>query len=78
MSTQKRPDEDFDEEIRSHIDLETGRLVEEGVTDLTLVPKCERALRASHATGARRRSGARERVYGSPRGEAPRLRLKPE
>ena len=30
--------------------------------NLTLVPRCERAWRASHATGARRRSGARERV----------------
>ena len=29
----------------------------------------------SHAIGARRRSGARERVSGSPRGEAPRIRL---
>src|SRR5437899_3145902 len=27
----------------------------------------------SHANGARRRSGARESVQGSPRGEAPRL-----
>jgi hypothetical protein len=36
---------------------------------------CERAWRASHAIGARRRSGARERVSGSPRGEAPRMRL---
>ncbi len=35
----------------------------------------ERAWRASHANGARRRSGARERVWGSPRGEAPRIRL---
>ena len=30
--------------------------------NLTLVPRCERASRASHASGARRRSGARERV----------------
>ena len=30
--------------------------------------------RVSHANGARRRSGARESVSGSPRGEAPRLR----
>ena len=29
----------------------------------------------SHANGARRRSGARESVSGSPRGEAPRIRL---
>jgi hypothetical protein len=29
--------------------------------------------RVSHANGARRRSGARESVLGSPRGEAPRL-----
>jgi len=29
----------------------------------------------SHANGARRRSGARERVSGSPRGEAPRVRI---
>src|SRR5262245_55308927 len=42
---------------------------------LTLGQKCERALRASHGTGARRRSGARGLVWGSPRGEAPRLRL---
>src|SRR4051812_21049815 len=35
----------------------------------------ERVPRASHAIGARRRSGARERVSGSPRGEAPRTRL---
>src|SRR5437867_4721690 len=33
----------------------------------------ERASRASHANGARRRSGARESVSGSPRGEAPRM-----
>jgi ATP-binding protein involved in chromosome partitioning len=32
----------------------------------------ERAKRVSHANGARRRSGARESVLGSPRGEAPR------
>src|SRR2546428_13098676 len=31
--------------------------------------------RARHANGARRRSGARESVSGSPRGEAPRTRL---
>ena len=30
--------------------------------NLSLVPRCERASRASHASGARRRSGARERV----------------
>jgi hypothetical protein len=30
--------------------------------NLTLVTRCERALRASHATGARRRRGARESV----------------
>src|SRR6476659_7988124 len=36
---------------------------------------CERAPRASHANGARRRSGARESVSGSPRGEAPRIKL---
>ena len=29
----------------------------------------------SHENGARRRSGARESVWGSPRGEAPRLVL---
>jgi hypothetical protein len=29
----------------------------------------------SHANGARRRSGARESVSGSPRGEAPRIKL---
>jgi len=29
---------------------------------------------ASHAIGASRRSGERERVSGSPRGEAPRMR----
>src|SRR5687768_18440308 len=39
--------------------------------------RCLRAsARASHANGARRRSGARESVWGSPRGGAPRL--KPE
>jgi MFS family permease len=32
----------------------------------------ERAQRVSHANGARRRSGARESVSGSPRGDAPR------
>jgi 4-hydroxythreonine-4-phosphate dehydrogenase len=32
----------------------------------------------SHANGARRRSGARERVSGSPRGEAPRIRPVPK
>src|SRR5258708_35986700 len=31
--------------------------------------------RVSHANGARRRSGARGSVSGSPRGEAPRIRL---
>jgi len=35
---------------------------------------CERASRASHANGASRRSGERESVSGSPRGEAPRMR----
>jgi hypothetical protein len=35
--------------------------------------RSERAQRVSHANGARRRSGARERVSGSPRGEAPRM-----
>src|SRR3954471_15905640 len=35
----------------------------------------ERASRASHATGASRRSGERESVQGSPRGEAPRITL---
>ena len=29
----------------------------------------------SHANGARRRSGARESVWRSPRGEAPRVRI---
>jgi hypothetical protein len=33
----------------------------------------ERAQRVSHATGARPRSGARESVWGSPRGDAPRI-----
>src|SRR5262249_20009461 len=33
--------------------------------------------RVSHANGARRRSGARESVSGSPRGEAPRMIMKP-
>src|SRR5207344_2088308 len=36
----------------------------------------ERASRASHATGASRRSGERGRVWGSPRGEAPRLKMR--
>src|SRR3954471_4138093 len=36
---------------------------------------CERAQRVSHENGARRRSGARESVSGSPRGEAPRMRI---
>jgi hypothetical protein len=36
--------------------------------------KRERKQRVSHANGARRRSGARESVSGSPRGEAPRKR----
>jgi len=35
----------------------------------------ERGPRASHANGASRRSGERESVWGSPRGEAPRMRL---
>src|SRR6185503_16322536 len=38
----------------------------------------ERAPRASHANGARLRSGARESVLGSSRGEAPRLNTMPE
>jgi hypothetical protein len=33
----------------------------------------ERAERVSHANGARRRSGARERVLGGPAGRSPRL-----
>jgi hypothetical protein len=41
--------------------------------DLSLSAPSERAQHASHANGARRRSGARESVWGSPRGEAPRL-----
>src|SRR6185436_6831321 len=41
--------------------------------NLPLDPRSERAARASHANGARRRSGARESVSGSPRGEAPRM-----
>ena len=43
--------------------------------NLTCEVEGERAERASHASGARRRSGARERVSGSPRGDAPRRRL---
>src|SRR5205814_7990883 len=35
----------------------------------------ERAPRASQANGASRRSGERESLSGSPRGEAPRIRL---
>ncbi len=31
MSTQKRPDEDFTREIRAHIDIETSRLIEDGL-----------------------------------------------
>ena len=42
------------------------------VTADLFAEKGERAQRASHANGARRRSGARESVWGSPRGEAPR------
>jgi ABC-2 type transport system permease protein len=41
--------------------------------DRTQAEASERAQRVSHAHGARRRSGARERVSGSPRGEAPRI-----
>src|SRR6188508_982140 len=40
-----------------------------------LAPLRSERQRASHANGARRRSGARESVLGSPRGEAPRKRL---
>ena len=47
------------------------------LTNLRLTPRCERAVRASHAIGARRRSGAREGVSGSPRGEAPRIETGP-
>jgi len=43
--------------------------------NLPLGTGCERARRASHANGPRRRSDARESVSGSPRGEAPRLGL---
>src|SRR5215475_13977949 len=32
MSTQKRSAEDFDREIRAHLELETARLVDEGLT----------------------------------------------
>ena len=39
------------------------------------VPGRERAWRVSHANGASRRSGERERVSGSPRGGAPRISL---
>ena len=38
----------------------------------TLRLRRERAPQASHAKGARRRSGARKSVSGSPRGDAPR------
>jgi signal transduction histidine kinase len=41
--------------------------------DLSLSAPSERAQHASHANGARRRSGARESVWGSPGGEAPRI-----
>jgi protein ImuB len=37
------------------------------------VPAERASAQASHANGARRRSGARESVWGSPRGEAPRI-----
>src|SRR5688572_27377368 len=40
-------------------------------------PASRASARASHANGARRRSGARESVWGSPRGEAPREDQKP-
>src|SRR5262245_60355999 len=40
-----------------------------------MVARRERAPRVSLANGARRRSGARESVSGSPRGEAPRLKM---
>ena len=45
---------------------------------LSLVEDTSERSEASHANGARRRSGARESVSGSPRGEAPRLRKKRE
>ena len=38
-------------------------------------PSRERGRRASHANGGSRRSGERESVQGSPRGEAPRITL---
>ncbi len=31
MSTRKRPDQDFDSEIRAHIEIETDRLIDEGM-----------------------------------------------
>jgi len=59
MSTRKQSDEDFDREIRAHIELETERLIDEGM------PPDEARL------AARRRFGnvtvARERFYESGR-----------
>ncbi len=59
MSTRKRSDEDFDREIRAHIEIETERLIEEGVPP------------ADARVAARRRfgnvTGARERFYEARR-----------
>ena len=59
MSTRKRPDDDFDREIRAHIEIETERLIDEGMS-----PDAARV-------AARRRFGnvtvARERFYEAGR-----------
>jgi hypothetical protein len=47
---------------RSEVRLKPDTSARSCLINLTLVTRCERAWRASHATGARRRRGARERV----------------
>ena len=59
MSTRQRSDDDFDREIRAHIEIETERLIEEGISP------------AAARVAARRRFGnvtsARERFYEARR-----------
>src|SRR6476659_9108 len=60
---------------RARVGESEGRSPSDEISQAISQMPSERGPRASHAIGARRRSGARERVSGSPRGEAPRKRL---
>jgi hypothetical protein len=49
MSTRKRSDEDFDREIRAHIEIETERLIEDGMPRADAL---SRLVRAGGGTGS--------------------------